>query len=317
MGLLNLLGLQDNWVHVTLYYNDDSGFLITPHGKHKKFGSMAINPVIKLNCGVSEEDLGKGLLSSVIVTERYIFAPLRILQSIKNPPDLIAKASGIKNFSKFSKMFRCLDISRSPHGYKVQEWHREPKYGSYQGPSDDKSAVHLPLSATALELGQAVMACLAVKYEEPADGSIMNFQLLDGRTMLFKRPPDEYVNVGDAHTDAHQVFEHAEMSGVFFGFSYGTSYDQLDSTTVKKIWERYYGSLGAFEFSRTTEPPFSHVAKAEGKDRIIRAFFFTDDGIWNEFLLHVNTSSLSKKQVKCIMADYEATARSCVLSDSP
>ena len=145
----------------------------------------------------------------------------------------------------------------------------------------------------------------------------MEFQLFDGRTMRFKMPPDDYINVGDAHTDAHQVFEHAENSNVYFGFIYGTDYDPLDSATVKEIWERYYGNLLKFDFAQVEEGPFSYIAKAEVKDKIIRALFFMDGEIWNEFLLHINKSKLAKKQVNSILADYETTAKSCVLSALP
>ena len=231
---------------------------------------------------------------------------------LKNDPGVIAKASGIKSTHKFSKMYRCIHLSKSPNGYEIQEWFRNPRYGSYQQP-DDTNAVHLSLGASAIGFGQAIRDCLAVKHE-PTELHIMEFQLFDGRTMRFKMPPDDYINVGDAHTDAHQVFEYAENSNVYFGFIYGTNYDPLDSATVKEIWERYHGSVLKFDFARVEEGPFSYIAKAEGKDKIIRALFFMDGGIWNEFLLHIDTSNLAKKQVKSTLADFEATAKSCVIN---
>jgi hypothetical protein len=318
MTLLKLLGKKlfggaderSAWISITLYYNSDIGFLIVPTGRHAKFDTVAIEPVVKLDSDVSEEGLGEGILSSFALTERAMRKPfINVFQ--KNAPDVIAKASGIKNFPKFSKMYRCIYLSKSPHGYKVQEWLREPKYGSYQQ-ADDTKAIYLSLSASAREFSQAIKGCLAVKHE-PTASHFMQFQLFDGRVMRFKIPSDDYINVGDAHTDAHQVFEHADNSNVYFGFFYGTNYDPLDSAAVKEVWERYYGNLLKYGFAQLEEGPFSYIAKAEGKDKIIRALFFMDDGIWNEFLLHIDTSNLAKKQVKSSLADFEATAKSCVL----
>ena len=322
MNLLNLLGKKlfgdagerAAWISIALYYNSNAGFLIVPTGRHVKFHTVSIGPVVKLNCDVSEESLGEGILSTFVVTDRAMRKPL-INVFLKDNPEVIAKASGIKSFPKFSKMYRCIDLSKSPNGYKIQEWVRDPKDGSYQQ-SEEISDINLPLDTTARKFGQAVRDCMAIKHE-PAEQHFMEFLLFDGRTMQFKMPPDDYINVGDAHTDAHQVFEYAENSNTYFGFFYGTDYESLDFATVKEIWERDYRNLLKFDFAQIEEDPFSYTAKAEGKGKIIRALFFKDGGIWNEFLLYIDTSILVKKQVNNILADYEAIAKSCVLSALP
>jgi hypothetical protein len=311
MGLLNFFSNkspaeadeQVAWVFVALYYNSDTGFMIVPYGESVKFGIVAVEPVIKLNCDVSDEELGEGVLSSITVASQA--------RAAAHEP-VIEKNSGIKNFAKFSKIYRCIDLSKSPDGYKIQEHFRDPKWGSYGGLPDDKDAVRLPLDAAVKEIGEAIKNCLAVQHEEPED-VLPEFQLTDGRTMRFKMPPDDYINIGNANTDAHFVFEYTEKSDVYFGFFYGTDYCPLDSATVKKIWEQYYGDLKTFNFSQIATGLFSYVARAKGKDKIICSLFFTDKGIWNEFLLHIETSGLTEKEIENILSDYETVAKSCVI----
>jgi len=295
------------WASVGIYCNNDTGFLIVPYRENRKLGSVAAEPVIKLNYDVCLEDLGKGIISSIIEaskTRLIAFEPV------------IEKASGIKSNTKFSKVYRCIFLAKTPQEYKIQENIRDPKYGGYSVPPDDENAVRLPLDAVARELGQAIRDCLAVKHDEPTD-DWMEFQLFDGRIMRFEMPPDDYYNIGDAHTDAHKVFKYVEKDDVYIGFFYGTNYDPLNYTTVKKIWEQRYGSFKTFEFSKLATGLFSFVAKAKGEDSVIRALFFIDNGVWNEFLLHIDTSGLTENEIEDIFADFEIMARSCVLSKLP
>ena len=169
MNLLNWLGKKlfgdaderAAWISIALFYSCDAGFLIVPTGRHVKFHTVSIGPVVKLNCDVSEESLGEGILSSFVVTERAMRKPL-INAFLKDDPKVIVKTSGIKSFPKFSKMYRYIHLSKNTNGYKIQEWLRDPKYGSYQQ-SEDKSDIYLPLGTTARALGLAVRNCLAVK----------------------------------------------------------------------------------------------------------------------------------------------------------
>ena len=145
------------WISIALYYNSDAGFLIVPTGRHAKFDTVSIEPVVKLTCDVTEEDLGEAILSSFVVTERAM-RKLFVNVFLNDDPGVILKASGMKN-SRFTKMYRCVHLSKSPHGYKIQEWLRDPKYSMYRQP-DDTYAFSLPLDATAREFGQAVRDCL-------------------------------------------------------------------------------------------------------------------------------------------------------------
>jgi hypothetical protein len=293
-------------IFIEIYYNANLGFLIVPNALKGAVGiSVSIEPVIVLDSRVSCEEIGIKLIAAFDISEKAGY--------IDNPKpwrETVGKAGGIKSFSKFSKIYRCVFAGRTETGYTFSEWMRDPESGGYI-PSNEFIEYKLPLNADSDELGKTLLQCLNAKRELPVSDR-REFATLDERVIEYKAPPDEYENIGDGNTDAYQIFEH-ENGNACFGFFFATKYDSMDGQGVKSLWTSYYGKLTDFEFDKENHALFQYTAGAKTSKSLIRSYFFLDDDCWSEFLLKIDTNGLAPERIDKIVEDYMRIVESCAV----
>lgn len=291
---------------ITVYFNKSSGYLFVPQAFLIKNGlRIDIDPVNKVDTQASCSELGMNILNTMKISEEA-------LPVAEKNRDVLRKASGIKSFQKFSEIFRCIMIEKSEN-FEICEWIRDNTYGVFM-PSKTQKILKLSLDSTPEELGNALLRCLADDHStEITDEWKIN--LFNGAALYYKAPSDSFLNVGDAHTDAYQVYEYDYLDGreASMGFYYAAKYEPLNAESVKKRWEKYYGKLLSFEFLPINHAVFKYIAKAETETNIISSCFFQDNEVWCEFLLDVNKSKLSPQQIENIIFEYNTVKESCVI----
>ena len=294
---------------ITVYYDDLTGYLFVPQAFSAKNGTrIDIDPVVKASSEAQGSELGMNILSTMAISEKLLKIP-----EPNSNFDVLRKVTGIKNEKSFSKVYRCITITKGEEYYELVELVRDHKYGVHMGSITQKT-FEVELSSPLGELGEAVLTCLAHGEGKSEDIIGHEFDLFSGKKLCYKEPPDEFINIGDAGTDAYQVYVYDyDGKETYFGFIYGSKYKKMDKASVKKLWQKYYGDLIGFEFTPIDHKVFKYFAKAETKTRLIKAYFFQDDDIWCDFTLVIDTSNLSSSQIEHIVAEYDSIKDSCYI----
>lgn len=155
--------------------------------------------------------------------------------------------SGIKGFAAFSKQFNGVSLFEEDSKINIMQLVRDAD-GAYVVP-ETQLPVQLDAKMADLtaQIGQQVRKLLAKVPGKESDQE-MSFETVDGRRVFYKRPSDEFANVGDGHTDAYQVFVQEENPNNAIMFLMVCDDTRLDEAAVRERWEQFYGKLRDFTY---------------------------------------------------------------------
>lgn len=220
------------------------------------------------------------------------------------------RVSGIKGWVSFSKKFSCITISEKRNILYLLRLVREAD-GSYKEPAN-QPPMEISADIAAEQLGKIVFSLFPGNNEQQTD-TAMSFETVHNCTVTYRRPSDAYLDCGDGHTDAYQVFslEAAPQNQIVFLIDSG--YLELSGNAVKRKWQKQYGNLLEFDFQSANEP--SLLCKAVGKTaftKIISCVYRDGDGTM-EVIALIDLRQPQETQ-EVVNADFERMVHSLLIS---
>ena len=151
------------------------------------------------------------------------------------------------------KEYRSLLISYDGHEIVVLESFTD-KDGYSPWPTKERSPYEVvPEGASDEEVGTAVLKLLAHQPQDTAT-AYRSFETLAGASVTYKEPPECLEFLGDAHTDAYEVWgvpeDSSSHAALMIDSGYdreGSGFDDITRESVHAAWERWHGPLRSFE----------------------------------------------------------------------
>lgn len=289
-----------------VYFYSDFGYIVcaeTTMGNTPM--RVVINPVTVLKSNVTITALGSAIFRS--------------LEQSRNAQPVSRKeidkyyfwqVSGIKGFASFSKKFSCITIREKGNVLYLSKLVRE-KDGSYTEPIN-QSPMEISAKIAAEQLGEIVFN-LFLGSSEQCTETTMTFETVHNRTVTYRRPSDAYLDCGDGHTDAYQVFSLEDAPKNQIAFLVDSGYSELSKAAVKKNWQKQYGNLLEFCFQLMNKPPL--LCKVVGKTafaKIISYLYQDGDGTMEVMvLIDLQQPEVAQEKVK---AEFETMVGSLLIS---
>ena len=195
---------------------------------------------------------------------------------------------GFKTFASFSKNHDLVNILKFNNFYQITRWKKDR--GGYI-PDSNIESIELPLNATAKEIEDGIKRLLEVRLEETEICSLET--LNDSRVEYKVLDFSNYIDKGDAHTDAYQIYVHEEYENNYIGFMIDEGYENQSNTSVKKlwgklfrdslsekikkIWTRWYGTLKSYEYKEIKNKAY-YVQIIGKTNKIERHSYLFKDG---------------------------------------
>ena len=161
--------------------------------------------------------------------------------------------AGVRGWRQFDKEYRSLLISYDGHEIVVLESFTD-KDGYSPWPTKERSPYEVvPEGASDEEVGTAVLKLLAHQPQDTAT-AYRSFETLAGASVTYKEPPECLEFLGDAHTDAYEVWgvpeDSSSHAALMIDSGYdreGSGFDDITRESVHAAWERWHGPLRSFE----------------------------------------------------------------------
>lgn len=256
---------------IKVYYNLRSGYIFcaetTVAGTVMK---TVIDPVSIGKPDLSDAQLGENILETIEKSRKAQPVERAVIKDFK-----FWQISGIKGVAAFSKKFDCVSVFEEGDKLKIEQMVRDTD-GAYFVPQDllpvqlDRDRADI-----SCEIGREVRKMLT---RSPAKGSdrVMSFETVYGQKVTYIRPSDGFLDVGDGHTDAYQVFVQESAPNNAILFLIDNQYPQLDEAAIQARWEQVYGDLQEFTYrtsqGRSNELMIDVAARAKSCEVIARIY---------------------------------------------
>lgn len=283
---------------VLLYYNEKKGFIIAAMARVKGMGPLIkLNPVTIADKGISDEKVGELVREDL---ERSRNSVLAEKEEYK-----FWQVSGIKSFSAFSKQFKCVYIAETTGSLKIMRMLREAS-GAFCPQKDD---IMTPLDISDAELGNIIRRLLYAK----DSGSLSTNEfasVFSDNKVRYQVPSEKFTDIGDGHTDAYQIYAHANDENTFFGFMIDSGYQEISNEGIRERWENVYGALEEYRFKEQDDTPIKISASATAKTAYIKSYFWKDGESLLEFFVQINVKNKTRqkqaeKEIKALIDSVE------------
>lgn len=269
---------------VQIYYNEKKGYIITALTKVKEVGiSTVINPASFLSSHISDAELGKNLRDNLVRSPNAM--PMEREESKKYK---FWQSAGIKSWAAFSKKYKCVTIFEEGNKLVLMRLEQSPT-GAYFFPKGQDST-EVEMDVPDKELGFKVMEMFHLP-EQGTKALINEFETVNGSTVKYRMDIDEFVDVGDGHTDAYQIFQHENDENTFFAFVIDSGYQDVNEDAIKSCWEKRYGNIEEYELKRTHNSHVKIMVSAKTKNAYIRSYFYRDAEDWLELFVYISIDS--------------------------
>lgn len=289
-----------------VYYYSDFGYIVCAETTVENTPMRTvINPVTMMEGDATAATLGNAILDS--------------LEQSRNAQPISRKerdgykfwqVSGIKGFASFSKKFLCISIEGKRNLLCLLKLVRESD-GGYTEPIN-QLPIEVPADITAEQLGRIVFDLSHEKTEQYTD-VIMTFETVHNRTVTYHRPSDVYLDCGDGHTDAYQIFALEDAPENRIAFLVDSGYSELNKTVIKKKWQKQYGDLLEFCFQSMNEPYLLY--KIVGKTVFVKiiSYLYRDGDGTMEVVALIDLQQPKGTQVG-VETEFETMIRSILFS---
>ncbi len=209
--------------------------------------------------------------------------------------------TGIKGFAAFSKKFQCIDICETEKSIKLLKMIRDAD-GGYSYP-EDNSYIEIPLHATAEQIGITINDMLSEKPAVQSDKLTLN--TIFGNLVKYVRPHDDFIDIGDGHTDAYQIYAYEKDDRNYIAFLIDSGYLDYTENAIKKRWRETYGELEKFEYRKVYERPLEIEIYGKNETTTIVSHLYQDGDGMIEILTELNDSLLSKEEQEKIEEEFK------------
>ena len=279
---------------VSVLYYEAFGYIITSYTKFKDSGIPTImNPVVTVNVDASPIQLGEKILES--------------LEKSKNAATMDKEqtkdfhywhVSGIKGFGTFSKKFRHVKIFKKEDTYEFIQMDRAKNGGYIISKSAD--ILQLQLNISSKKIGETILHLLSGKVLIQNEG-INTFSTVNESAVSYIRPSDDFIDAGDGHTDAYQVYVHDDNDENSIAFLIDNPYREVSEEKIKNKWKQWYGELVEFTYNEVNDSPLEIIIKGKTNTMLISSNLYHDGDVLMEVstkIDFVNTSTEQQKKIK-------------------
>lgn len=240
-----------NEFYTHLFFSKKRGYIVKPDGISPLTGGpkgMRPPHTFKLPADTSAKELGAALARA----HADSLAHQHMEEQGCTDKELLSYA-GVRGWRQFDKEYRSLLISYDGHEIVILESFTD-KDGYSPWPTKERSPYEVvPEGASDEEVGTAVLKLLARQPQDTA-AAYRSFETLAGASVTYKEPPECLEFLGDAHTDAYEVWGVSEDSSshaalmIDSGYDReGSGFDDITKESVHAAWECWHGPLRSFE----------------------------------------------------------------------
>ena len=190
-------------LYTHLYFNKERGYVIQPNGISPLTGGpkgMRPPHTFKLPANTSAQELGVALARahSDSLAHQHMEEQGLLLNEL-------IRFAGIRSERQFRREFRNILITYDGQEILAMEAFTDAD-GSTPWPTKERSPYEsVPEGAGDEEVGTAVLKLLAHQPQDTA-AAYRSFETLAGASVTYKEPPECLEFLGDAHTDAYEVW---------------------------------------------------------------------------------------------------------------
>ena len=269
---------------IQIYHNKKTGYIITALTKVKGVGiNTVINPAIFLSSHISDDELGKNLRDNLLRSKEAM--PIEREESKKYK---FWQSAGIKSWTAFSKKYESVAICEDGDKLMLMKLEQSPSR-AYLFPKSQDS-IEVEMDVPDKELGIKVMEMFQLPEQAPK-AAFNEFETANGSTVKYRMDIDGFIDAGDGHTDAYQVFRHENDENTFLAFMFDSGYQDVNEDAIKSCWEKQYGNLEEYEFQRIHSGHIEIMAGAKTKNAYIRSYFYRDAEDWLELSVYISEDS--------------------------
>lgn len=286
---------------VLLYYSEKKGFIIAAMARVKGMGPLIkLNPVAVADKDISDEKVGE------LVRENLKRSRNSVLEEKEEYK--FWQVSGIKSFSAFSKLFKCVYISEVAGGLEIMRMSREAS-GAF---CPQKDRIMVTLNILDADLGNIIRQQLYAK--DSGTMSTNEFvSVFSDNKVRYQVPSDKFTDIGDGHTDAYQLYAHENDENTFFGFMIDSGYREISREGIRERWEKVYGALEEYKFKEQDDAPIKIIVSATAKTAYIKSYFWQDGKNLLEFFAQINIKNKTRqkqaeKEIKALIDSVEIIA---------
>ena len=268
---------------------------------------VVIEPVTVLGSGFTAAALGEALLDAL---ERSRTAPP--VPRVDLGAGRFWQITGIRGYAAFSRKFQCVRIDARGPILEIVKLIRDTD-GGYIEPVG-QPPLEIPADAPAAQLGETVLSLFSPGLESLANETL-SFETVHGSIVSYRRPSDAFLDCGDGHTDAYQVFTLADAPRSHIAFLIDSGYETLSKAAVLGRWQAQYGALSEFRFQRRRKPPLVASMRGSTAEAEIISHIYQDGDGMLEVLSLVEHALLPEAR-EAARAEYQAVIRTITVKAS-
>ena len=293
---------------MNVYYNTSFGCLVCPETRMGNTPMrVVIEPVTVLDSGFTATALGEALLNAL---EHSRTAPP--VPSVDLGAGRFWQVTGIKGYAAFSRKFQCVRINVRGPVLEIVKLVRDTD-GGYVEPVG-QPPLEIPADAPAAQLGETVLSLFSPGLESLANETL-SFETVHSSIVSYRRPSDAFLDCGDGHTDAYQVFTLADAPRSHIAFLIDSGYETLSKAAVLGRWRAQYGALSEFRFQRRRKPPLVASMRGSTAEAEIISHIYQDGDGMLEVLSLVEHALLPEAR-EAARAEYQAVIRTITVKAS-
>ena len=296
---------------VLVYYSKNHGFIFASETTVK--GSIihvTMNPVFMANADISYEEIGAFFFNALEKSRIALPVERSEIEKYK-----FWKCTKITSFSAFSKVFNCLCAVEKEDVIQLETLARA-KDGSYRYLANNKRA-KLSKTLNDKEAG-IIISQLLLEAQSQEEQNQVSFITINGSLVKFIRPSDEFIDIGDGHTDAYQIYAYDSEQKKFkqqncIAFLIDNNYTKINEEGIRARWEQIYGDLIKFEYKQEVGKIKIKV-KGETKNCVMYATFFQDATDLMEIMVQIDRTTLSVNEQGKVSNEYHRLVASVIIN---
>lgn len=291
-----------------IYHNSEFGFIFcaetTIAGTVIK---TVMNPVSAVKCDLTDVQLGKKIGETIEMSRNASPVERSEIKNFK-----FWHISGIKSFPAFSKKFDGISIFEDDTQINAMQLVRDVD-GAYFIP-ETQVPIKLNKDTPPEEIGREVRKLLTKVLVTEAD-STMSFETVYDRKVTYTRPSDSFIDVGDGHTDAYQVFMREENANNVIAFLIDNKYIAFNEQAIRERWEQSYGMLQEFVYRIYSKDHNCKIIEisAKANDREILSNIYYENAGQLEIMAQIDRINTSKAEQDKIRTEYKSLIASIKL----
>lgn len=181
---------------------------------------------------------------------------------------------GYKGFASFAKKHEMVNIIKIDNVYKIS-YSKKDKGGRGGYVPDSTRCLELPLEATAKEMEEAIIKVFDWGEAEEAENPC--FETVNDSKVQYEFDYDPaYINMGDGHTDAYQIYAHKKYDKNYIGFMIDSGYDSYEGEDIENKWQQYYGVLRSYEYIENSRKEYYAQIIGRTDEVEIHSYLFRD-----------------------------------------